>query len=320
MTPADIIYDRRVHVIERAAIVGVARACREAGVSRTSYYRWTARASRYGLGALMPKERRRPVMPTQVPAHEEEIVLAEAVVRPTLGAGRLLEHLAERGVHRSASGVQKVLRRHHLATRRQRVGALAALTAADTGLVAPRALEPYGFCLWAARPGDLVGLDAFYVGKLKGIGPVWQLTAVDTATRWAFCRLVVGHVSSAAAAAFVNELAKETWKVGMVLTGVLTDNGPEFIGGAFRRALEEMEVAHHRIPPRSPDHNAVVERFHGTVLQECYRPAFHRRRFDRLADLEAVLADFLDRYNRRRRNHGDYMRGRIPAQMLEARS
>ena len=33
------------------------------------------------------------------------------------------------------------------------------------------------------------------------------------------------------------------------------------------------------IPARSPNHNAVVERFHGTILQECWRPAFHRRRF-----------------------------------------
>ena len=103
----------------------------------------------------------------------------------------------------------------------------------------------------------------------------------------------------------------------MVLRGVLTDNGPEFIGRDFTRATEELELAHHRTPPRSPDHNAVVERFHETVLQECYRPAFHRRRFDRLADLEAILGDFLYRYNTRRRNHGDYMRGRTPLQVLE---
>ena len=59
MTPAEIIYDRRVRVIERAAVVGVTRACSENGVSRTTYYRWEARAERYGLSALMPKERRR---------------------------------------------------------------------------------------------------------------------------------------------------------------------------------------------------------------------------------------------------------------------
>jgi hypothetical protein len=34
-------------------------------------------------------------------------------------------------------------------------------------------------------------MDAFYVGKLKGIGPVYQLTAIDTHTRWAVADLVI---------------------------------------------------------------------------------------------------------------------------------
>ncbi|HET8525823.1 MAG TPA: integrase core domain-containing protein, partial [Actinomycetota bacterium] len=70
-------------------------------------------------------------------------------------------------------------------------------------------------------------------------------------------------------------------------------------------------------PPRSPNHNAVVERFHGTVLDECYRVAFHRRRFDRVADVDHVLQDFVHCYNTRRANRGRYMRGRTPLEMLE---
>src|SRR2546429_6337591 len=107
VTPADIIYSRRCHVIERAAIVGVSRACRDAGVSRTSYYRWTARASRYGLSGLVPKGRRRPAMPNSIPAHQRKVGLAEAIARPTLGARRRLEHLADRGGRRAASRVHK---------------------------------------------------------------------------------------------------------------------------------------------------------------------------------------------------------------------
>jgi hypothetical protein len=61
-----------------------------------------------------------------------------------------------------------------------------------------------------------------------------------------------------------------------------------------------------------------MERFHGTVLLECYRPAFHRSRFDRVADLKTVPRDFLGRYNSRRLNHGAYMKGRTSAQMLKA--
>jgi hypothetical protein len=70
-----------------------------------------------------------------MPVQEVSTILAEAVARPTLGARQLSDHLAARGVHRSASGVQKVLRRHNLATRRQRVAALASITAAESGLL-----------------------------------------------------------------------------------------------------------------------------------------------------------------------------------------
>lgn len=131
------------------------------------------------------------------------------------------------------------------------------------------------------------------------------------------CELFVGRVSAEVTAAFLRHAAGEFLALGVGLTGVLTDNGPEFVGRAFARACEHLGITHHRIPPRSPNHNAVVERFHGTVLQECYRPAFHRRRSDRLVDLDRCLKEFLARYNGHRPNRGRYMEGRNPAQMLE---
>jgi transposase InsO family protein len=94
--------------------------------------------------------------------------------------------------------------------------------------------------------------------------------------------------------------------------------GPEFTGHGFTSRLEELGVRHHRIPPRSPNHNAVCERFQGTALQEFYRPAFHRQHFARLADLGAQFQGWLQHYNTRRRNHGDFMRGRTPFAVMEA--
>jgi transposase len=169
MTPAEIIYHRRVQVLDRAGQTSVAEACRTFGISRTTYYRWTSRAQRYGLAALLPKGRRPPVMPTATPPDQVQAVLAEAVARPTLGARQLVDHLAERGVRLSPSGVQKLLRRHRLGRRAQRVAALAQLTAATTGILTKDAKDgPFGFCHFAARPGDLVALDTFYVGKPGG--------------------------------------------------------------------------------------------------------------------------------------------------------
>jgi hypothetical protein len=68
---------------------------------------------------------------------------------------------------------------------------------------------------------------------------------------------------------------------------VLSLNGPGFTSKAFTGHLSVRGIRHHRIPPRSPNHNAVCERFQGTALQEFYRPAFHGQHFARLADLNA---------------------------------
>lgn len=317
MTHEDIVYDRRVRLINYAAeINNVAEACRVFGVSRKTYYEWVARAEQYGLSALLPKERRKPHQPNAMSSEEISVILAEAVARPTLGPKSLLRHLGDRGVHRSASGVAKVLRRHNLGTARQRVAALASLTAVETGQVTEQALEgPFGFCMYASTPGQVVSLDTFYVGRLKGVGAVWQLTAVDVATRIAVVQLVVGDKTAAVAAGFLDHLKKALRKHGITLEGILSDNGPEFTGKAFKTRVEELGLVHHRIPPRSPNHNAVCERFHGTVLREFYRPHFHRGRVDDIALLDRSLQAWTIDYNHHRPNHGDYMAGRTPNQV-----
>ena len=55
----------------------------------------------------------------------------------------------------------------------------------------------------------------------------------------------------------------------------------------------------------------------GSALQECWRPAFHRRRFSSIRQLQGEANAWLIRYHHRRRNHSAYMRGRTPAQLLD---
>ena len=290
MTHEDIVYDRRVRLINYAAqIDNVTEACRVFGVSRKSYYKWLGLAEQYGLSALLPKSRRRPHQPNQMSSEEVAVILAEAVTRPALGPRSLLRHLKARGVDRSASGVAKVLRRHNLGLARLRVAALASLTAAETGQLTDAAMEgPFGFCLFASNPGQVVSLDALYVGRLKGVGAVWQMTAVDIATRIAVVKLFVGDKTAAVAAGFLDHLTK---------------------------ALRKLGLDHHRIPPRSPNHNAVCERFHRTILHEFYRPHFHRGRVDDISLLDKSMQTWLRDYNEHRPNNGDYMAGRTPLEV-----
>ena len=81
--------------------------------------------------------------------------------------------------------------------------------------------------------------------------------------------------------------------------------------------IDPAAAARIKIPARSPNHNAVVERFQGIMLQECWRPAFHRLCFGSIRQLQREADAWLHTYNNRRRNHGDYMAGRRPTDLLE---
>ena len=320
VTPADIIYHRRLAVLEQASrCKNVSEACRIFGVSRTRYYEWRRLADRYGIEALMPKGRRRAQLPNATPTHVVEQLLTLAVLEPTLGARRLADRLADQGWPMAASTAQKYLSDPGLGTRKLRIARAAVVAAAAAGLVtdAVRDPEPMGFCHMSAGPGELVSVDSFYIGHLKGVGRVYQLTAVDVFTRWATVAVIVGTPTGAITARFVDQLVRHWRRHGYRLRAVITDNGPEYIANDFRAALAAKHIRHVRIPPRSPNHNAVVERFHGTILQECWRLAFHRRRFTSRRQLQSTADAWLITYNHRRRNHSDYMRGRTPAQILD---
>jgi len=156
-----------------------------------------------------------------------------------------------------------------------------------------------------------------YIGNLEGIGTVYQLTAIDVATRWAIMLIVIGPPTAGHTIRFIDHVIKTFRRLGVSVRAVISDNGPEWIAGGFRAHLAARGLEHHRIPPRSPNHNAVCERFQGTALQECWRPAFHRRRFTSIRQLQAEADAWLIRYHHRRRNHSDYMRGRTPAEILD---
>ncbi|MDR7416928.1 MAG: hypothetical protein QN200_10740 [Armatimonadota bacterium] len=51
----------------------------------------------------------------------------------------------------------------------------------------------------AEQPGELVCLDTFYIGKLKGVGKVWQYTACDVACFYAVAQVSTEFSARAAA-------------------------------------------------------------------------------------------------------------------------
>src|SRR5690349_1145836 len=125
---------------------------------------------------LRPRERRRPVMPNQLSPVIEARIVAFCLGHPGLGPRRVSAQLARPqwgGLRVSPNGVWKTLRRHGLNTRAKRLALVAGYRAAYEPPREPLE-EPH---ITSTRPGELVGIDCFYVGRLHGTtGTVWQIT------------------------------------------------------------------------------------------------------------------------------------------------
>jgi transposase InsO family protein len=318
MTLEDSIHASRVRVLREAERSGnVSATCRHHGVSRTVFYRLRRRFEQYGADGVHPKRRRAAVgRPSALSVQTERRVIAFALAWPTSGPQWLSDQLAREGLSIAPVTVWRLLRRHQLGTRRARLAVLEQFSAATQGILTERTAHRdrrRSRHVAAAAPGDLLSLDTFYVGKLKGVGKVWQITGCDAACSYAWARLVVGEVTSAAVLTFLRDDVRPTYRRAQWrLQRVLTDNGKEF-KGAFAAGCERMGVRITRTKPRHAWTNGFVERLQGTILHEHWRIAFRRQYFTGRVALQRSLDTFLEFYNHQRTHRGYRLNGRTPA-------
>ncbi|MFH1747927.1 MAG: hypothetical protein ABIG44_12905 [Planctomycetota bacterium] len=156
-------------------------------------------------------------------------MIAVALAWPTCGPQWVSDQLAREGVMVAPVTIWRLLRRSGLGTRRARLAVLEQHSATTTGLLTERTsrvLRRPVRHVEAAQPGDLLSLDTFYVGKLKGVGRVWQLTGCDVASSFGWARIVAGEVTAAAGLRFLREVVRPAYRqAGWRLARVLTDNG-----------------------------------------------------------------------------------------------
>src|SRR5215213_5237603 len=318
MTQDDVLFGYRLQLFDLAARTTVAHACRVFGVHRSTYYRWKRQVERSGLEVLRPRERRRPQMPNQLSLMVEQRIVAVALGHPGLVPRRVASRLARPewgGLQVSPNGVYKTLVRHGLNTRAKRLALVAGYRAP---FAPPREPEPEPH-IESGRPGELVGIDCFFVGRLHGTKvPVWQITAIDTYSSFAWADLVVCPSSGPTVehtSALARRVAAELQAAGWQLERVLTDNGSEFGRQAFGSRLPA-GVRHTQIRAGRPQTNGHVERLHRTILEECWRPAFARYLQVRYSGLRRDLTRYLHTYNYDREHHGRKTAGRCPADLV----
>ncbi len=329
MAPADSLARFRKQVLDRVSRgeVSVVEACRQAGISRQRFYQLRHRYIAYGEAGLRPKPH--PARPDrQLAAPLQDQIVALAIELPTLGPRAIADRLAlERygSVRVSASGVYGVLRRRGLARRAARLAAAESLSASEGGPITERALREIRareratvMHLGSEVVGAELFADTMYIGKLKGVGTLWQYSFVDGACSMGFGGVRAGRKSAARMAAILESQVLPRYReAGIRIRAINTDGGPEF-GRRFRRACQRLGIYHRRLPPRSPNLNAFVERFQGTCLHEHYRVAFRYRYYTSALDVDTDFQSWLRHYNFERPHRGYRTRGRRPAEIFYA--
>ena len=171
--------------------------------------------------------------------------------------------------------------------------------------------------------GDLMAVDTFFVGHLKGVGKVYLQTAVDCHSRYAWGRLYPNKMPVTAVHLMNNDVRPSFEAHNARIDTVLSDNGREFCGRPDRHPYELFlqleEIEHRTTGVRRPQSNGFVERLHRTLLDEHFHVMGRKKFYESIDAMQKNLDAYLIRYNTQRLHQGRGMNGRTPADVFVRR-
>jgi transposase InsO family protein len=305
----------------------VSKACRIMGYSRQQFYEIRRNYQTYGAEGLIDRlPGPKGPHPNRVSAEIEEAILAHSLDHPGHGALRVSHELMLKGVQVSSTGVRGVWGRHGLLTKHQRLlrleksvsGTKIALTDEQIRLLERFSPEFRERHIETRHTGELVAVDTFFVGHLKGVGKVYLQSAIDCHSRYAWGRLHTSKLPVTAVHLMNNHVLPTFDERGIQITTVLSDNGREFCGRPDRHPYElflQLEGIEHRTTRvKRPQSNGFVERLHRTLLDEHFRVMGRKKFYETLDEMQADLDAYLKDYNHTRPHQGRGMKGRTPNQ------
>ena len=332
MTQQQYIIGRKLNILELGKTLGnISDACRRLGVSRQHYYDIKQVIDEEGLDGLLEKSRRSPRIGNRVPADVEQKLLDYALRYPTHGQFRTANELKQQGIMISAGGVRSVWLRHNLQLKGLRLKRLEAWAAENTNVLtesqikaleeAKEEKEVYGE-VESPHPAFLLAQDTCYIGTIKGVGRIYQQTAIDTHSNIGFAKLYTER-TAIAAADFLNDKVLPFFDARNIrVLRILTDNGTEYCGKQdshpYALYLHLNDIEHTRIRIRRPQTNGSVERLNQTVKDEFYSVAFRKKLYRTIEEIQPDLDELMQYYNDQRTNQGRFCQGRTPMQTFQA--
>lgn len=319
---------RRLSVLQLAEALGnITEACKRSGMDRNSFYEWKRRFQTHGLEGLKDLPPIHRSHPQTTPPGAVKAVLDFSAKNPSRGCAYISDHLKLKGISVSSPTVQNILIKHGLASRYDRWMKLEERAATEgIKLTAEqvRGIEKMNPAfrerhVESRKPGQLLCQDTFLVGVMKGVGRIYLQTVIDTYGSFAFGYLHTTKKPEQAVFLLHNEVLPFYKKARIRVSALLTDNGREYCGTEahpFEMYLSLCDIEHRKTKVRRPQTNGFVERFNRTVLDEFFRPAFRKKMYTSVGQLQRDLNKWIQFYNYERPHRGYRNMGKRPADTM----
>lgn len=330
MTTKKKVARRKLSLLELATELGnVSKACKVMGYSRQQFYEIRRNFQTFGADGLLDRfPGPKGPHPNRVDETVEKAILDYSLSFPSHGPLRVAQQLALQGVQVSSGGVRGVWSRHDLLSRHDRLLRLERtaqkrrlkLTDEPIRLLERFSPEFRERHIETRHTGDLVAVDTFFVGTLKGVGRVYLQSVIDCYSRYAWGRLYTSKLPVTAVHVLNQDVLPHFEAHGARIETILSDNGREFCGRPDRHPYElflQLEGIEHRTTKvRRPQSNGFVERLHRTLLDEHFRIKGRDTWYESVDAMQTDLDAYFHHYNTERTHQGRGMQGRTPNQVF----
>lgn len=328
MTTEAKIARRKLSLLQLAQdLNNVSRACRLMGYSRQQFYEIRRNYQTYGAEGLIDRlPGARGPHPNRVGEEVENAILEHSLEHPGHGCNRVSQELALKDIHVSSFGVRGVWMRHKLLLIHQRLLKMenevrersVTLTEEQIRLLERFDPEFRDRHIVTGCTGELVAVDTFYVGRLKGVGRVYLQAAIDCHSRYIWGRLYTTKMPVTAVHLLNNDVLPFFEEHDIPVRTILSDNGSEYCGREdahpYELFLQLEEIEHRTTKVASPQTNGFIERFHRTILNEHFRVMGRKKFYEGVDEMQNDLDEYLLYYNTKRPHQGRNMNGMTPEQ------